>query len=154
MKKIAKIKDLNKIAFDLIKDIKKIKKTKNKKVKSETATVVALSGDLGAGKTTFTQEIGKILKIKNKMVSPTFVIMKKYPVVDDFFKYLIHIDAYRLESGEELQKLGWEELIKDEKNLIFLEWPERVPECVSSNVYNVELEHIDENTRSIKFWYK
>lgn len=147
MKKVAKIKDLNKIALDLIKGIKK----KNKQIKRKTATVVALSGDLGAGKTTFTQEIGKILKIKNKIVSPTFVIMKKYPVMDDFFKYLIHIDAYRLESGEELQKLGWKELIQDEKNLIVLEWPERVEGCLPDDACFVKLGHIDDQTRVFEF---
>jgi len=143
MKKIAKIKDLNKIASNLIRDIKKIKR--------KTATVVALSGELGAGKTTFTQEIGKILKIKKNIISPTFVIMKKYPVIDNFFNYLIHIDAYRLESDEELKKLGWEEIIQDEKNLIFLEWPERVESCLPIDVCFIKLGHIDDQTRVFEF---
>ena len=143
MKKIAKIKDLNKIASNLIRDIKKIKR--------KTATVVALSGELGAGKTTFTQEIGKILKIKKNIISPTFVIMKKYPVIDNFFKYLIHIDAYRLESDEELKKLGWEEIIQDEKNLIVLEWPERVKGCLNNDVCSVKIGHIDDQTRVFEF---
>lgn len=143
MRKIAKIKDLNRIASNLIRALKKIKR--------KTATIVALYGELGAGKTTFTQEIGKILKIKKNIISPTFVIMKKYPVTDNFFNYLIHIDAYRLESDEELKKLGWEEIIQDEKNLIVIEWPERVEGCLPDDACSIKLGHIDEETRVFEF---
>ena len=72
----------------------------------ENAVVVALRGDLGAGKTAFTQEAGKVLGITDRMQSPTFVIEKIYPILYRGFKNLIHIDAYRLEKGEELEHLG------------------------------------------------
>ncbi len=120
-------------------------------LKSDTATVVALHGDLGAGKTTLTQEIAKQLEVRESVISPTFVIMKKYKVVDKKFKYLIHIDAYRLNSSEELLKLGWQEIFEDKDNLIIIEWPENVSDCIPKDVCTIKLSHTDESTRSIEF---
>ena len=117
------------------------------------ATIIAFYGDLGTGKTTITQEIARQLGISKNVISPTFVIMKIYKTKNPKFKNLIHIDAYRLKKSEELIHLGWEEIAKNQDNLVVVEWPERVPECVASGVYNVKLEHKNENTRTIKFWY-
>src|SRR5574343_1044494 len=93
------------------------------KTKSDSATVVTLSGDLGAGKTTLTQAIGEELGIKENLISPTFVIMKKYELPETKYKWknLIHIDAYRLNSGKELLHLGWQEIFEDKDNLIIVE---------------------------------
>ena len=66
-------------------------------VLGESATVAALQGELGAGKTTFTQEVGRILGVTENMHSPTFVIMKIYEIDWKGFKNLIHVDAYRIE---------------------------------------------------------
>jgi tRNA threonylcarbamoyladenosine biosynthesis protein TsaE len=128
-----------------------VKKDDNNKAK-----VIALSGDLGAGKTTLTKEIGKLLGIKNNIISPTFVIMKIYEIDKDSeyytnFKKLIHIDAYRLDRASELLKIGWKEISCDKDNLIIIEWPERVEECLDRDVCLVKLEHIDEETRTFEF---
>lgn len=90
------------------------------------AKVVGLYGNLGVGKTFFTQFVARNLGIEEQLVSPTFVIEKIYPLENKKFSHLIHIDAYRLEKSEELLKLGWEKIISDPKNLILIEWPERV----------------------------
>ena len=91
------------------------------------ATIIGLYGDLGAGKTFFTKEAAKILGVKESVASPTFVLERIYKLpLKNKFEHLIHIDAYRLESGEELARLGWKELIGNSKNLIFIEWPEKV----------------------------
>lgn len=142
MKKIFAIEYIKEIAIFLIKE--------THKKDLEEATVLAFSGELGSGKTTLTQEIAKILGVKEKLVSPTFVIMKKYKVKDKKFKNLIHIDAYRLDKGEELEKLGWGEIVKNKENLIIIEWPERVKECIGKNALKIFLEHKDENKRKIK----
>lgn len=126
-----------------------IKKVHN--LKYETATVITLEGDLGAGKTTLTQEVSRQLGVKESVISPTFVIMKKYEVVDEKFKYLIHIDAYRLTKSEELWKLGFQEILNDKNKLIIIEWPENVPDCIPKEALNIKLSHIDENTRTIDF---
>lgn len=113
------------------------------------ATVVALQGDLGAGKTTFTQEVGKILGITENMHSPTFVIEKIYEIDFKGFKRLIHIDAYRIEKESELLHLGWEELVKNPENLIFIEWPENVQGLIPNEAIRISFKHVDENTREI-----
>jgi tRNA threonylcarbamoyladenosine biosynthesis protein TsaE len=116
----------------------------------ETATVVALHGDLGAGKTTFTQEVGKLLGIEENMHSPTFVIEKIYSIDYKNFKNLIHIDAYRLEKESELLHLGWQEIIKEKENLIFIEWPERVSGIMPTESKMINFKFIDEETREIE----
>ena len=107
------------------------------------ATITGLSGDLGAGKTAFVKCVAKELGIKEVVTSPTFVIMKIYqidlvgmkniPVIDFPWKQLIHIDAYRLERGEELEALKFSELVKDRDNLILIEWPENVMKILNKS---------------------
>ncbi|MFZ2484514.1 MAG: tRNA (adenosine(37)-N6)-threonylcarbamoyltransferase complex ATPase subunit type 1 TsaE [Minisyncoccia bacterium] len=112
------------------------------------ATVVALQGDLGSGKTYFAQNLGKVFGVQENMPSPTFVIMKSYNIDPaktgqgwHRFKKLIHIDAYRLEKEEELTHLGWEELIKDPENFILIEWPERVEGLIPKDAKRIHFKH-------------
>lgn len=112
----------------------------NKKEKRG-ATVLCLAGDLGAGKTTFTQAAARFLRIKNKIISPTFVIFKKYKIRTEKFDFFYHVDAYRLENGKELLKLGWKEIIKNNRNLIFIEWPENVRSAIPKDVDWVHIKH-------------
>jgi tRNA threonylcarbamoyladenosine biosynthesis protein TsaE len=144
MKQTFTQKDLPEIAVELLKQAQSKKGT--------TSMIIALSGELGAGKTTLTQELARTLGIKENIISPTFVIIKNYKLQITNYKWrnLIHIDAYRLDSSAELLKLGWQDLIADPENLIIIEWPERVPECLTGDVFNVSLSHIDEETRHIE----
>ena len=102
---------------------------KDKKMRKG-AMVVALSGGLGVGKTAFTKAAAKHLRIKNKISSPTFVIQKKYPLKLKNYKYLFHLDAYRLKNKKELLRLRWGEIINDKEHLIFIEWPENVSKAL------------------------
>ena len=145
MKKIVKKEDLKNLAKEIIGVIKN--RTK------EGAVILALSGDLGAGKTTFTKEIAKHFKIKKEIVSPTFVIMKNYEIKDDKFKNLIHIDAYRLEKGEDLKVLGWQELINNKNNLIIIEWPEMAESHLPKDTFVMKISHRDEETRIFEICY-
>lgn len=104
------------------------------------ATVVVLSGDLGAGKTTFVQAVAKALGVEEAVTSPTFVIEKIYQLKGQQFERLVHIDAYRLERAEELEKLGFRELLNDPGNLILLEWPERVPELIPDHAIRIRFD--------------
>lgn len=123
--------------------------SKLKPNKSE-ATVLALHGDLGSGKTAFTKCLAKILGVKNEITSPTFVIEKKYPIKNHpSFKQLIHIDSYRLKGGEELVKLDWNEIVSDKNNLIVVEWPELVADIIPPTANRLDFEFIDETTRKI-----
>lgn len=113
--------------------------------------VVALEGNLGAGKTAFAQEVGKILGVAENLRSPTFVIEKIYKIDWRGFKNLIHIDAYRLESESELLHIGWEEIIKEKENLILIEWPENVAGIIPKYVRHIHFKFIDEQTREIDY---
>jgi tRNA threonylcarbamoyladenosine biosynthesis protein TsaE len=117
------------------------------------ARVVALHGDLGSGKTSFAQGVALCLKVDGQVQSPTFVIEKIYPTKHPHFKKLIHIDAYRLESSRELEKLGFRELLEDPGNLILVEWPERVADLMPDTADIIRFEFIDENTRAIEIEY-
>ena len=96
----------------------------------DSAAVIALSGNLGAGKTTFVQALGKALGIPNTMQSPTYVLMKSYPIAHKQFTTLVHIDAYRLNSKEEFSTLKPETFLSDPQTIVCIEWPERVGEAL------------------------
>jgi len=104
------------------------------------ATLVTLSGELGAGKTTFAQAVAKAFGVQETVTSPTFVIEKIYQLENQKFARLIHIDAYRLKSAQELDALGWRELLADSGNLIMLEWPERVAEVMPEDAAKISFE--------------
>ncbi len=90
------------------------------------AMVIALRGDLGAGKTTFTQALGAALGVEATIQSPTYVIMKRYRISFGRFTSLVHIDAYRFERPEEFAALRPEEFLGDPHALVVIEWPERI----------------------------
>jgi tRNA threonylcarbamoyladenosine biosynthesis protein TsaE len=104
------------------------------------ATLVTLSGELGAGKTTFTQALARALGVTDTVISPTFVLEKIYDLpASAAFTKLIHIDAYRLKEGRELIALGFNELTQDPHNLIVLEWPEHVAEVLPTATVAITL---------------
>lgn len=120
-------------------------------VKNESgALVVGLYGDLGSGKTAFTQAAAKCLGVKETVTSPTFVIEKIYKLKGRNFDRLIHIDAYRLLSGDELSHLDWEEIAKNPKNIIFIEWPEKVAEILQKNIKKIHFTFISASSREIE----
>ncbi len=112
------------------------------------ATVITLSGELGAGKTTFAQGAALTLGVTETVQSPTFVLEKIYALENQKFTHLVHIDAYRLKSAHELRVLGWEELAREPGNLILIEWPERVAECMPKDAIRLRFD-IDGDARII-----
>ncbi len=119
------------------------------------AIVVALQGDLGAGKTTFTQGFARGLNIRRRTASPTFVIMRKFAIPahanrKTHFKNLYHIDAYRLKKPEMLTVLGFEEILGDPSAMILIEWPENVKKLLSRETVWLRFRHgKKENERTI-----
>ncbi len=142
-----------------IKDIEKVAKVFLEKVcvrqDLTQATVVTLSGDLGAGKTTFVQSIAKILGIKKKVVSPTFVLMKRYPIGKTYvWENLYHIDAYRLEGKDikkELELLSFKEILSNPKNIIFIEWPEILKGNLPKKNIKIKIKHRGDTKRELLF---
>jgi tRNA threonylcarbamoyladenosine biosynthesis protein TsaE len=115
------------------------------------ATLVTLSGELGAGKTTFTQHIAKKLGVKDTVNSPTFVIEKIYDTDAQKFSRLVHIDAYRLQSTEDLRGIGFDELMKSPETLIMFEWPERIEGILEKADVRITLEPLADGTRMITY---
>jgi len=138
------VKETSEIAKKFLVKMLKKSSTKGK------ALVVCLSGDLGAGKTAFTKAIAKHLHIKNRVNSPTFVIIKKYPLKDKRYKVLFHLDAYRLKNEKELLHLGWEDIIGNREHLVFIEWPENVSKVIPANAKFVYISHTKDGYRNFK----
>jgi tRNA threonylcarbamoyladenosine biosynthesis protein TsaE len=118
---------------------------------SGSATLVTLSGELGAGKTAFTKEVAKALGVVGVVNSPTFVLEKIYQLKGQKFARLVHIDAYRLESGAELAPLGFDEIMKDPGNLVMLEWPEKVADALPPACIAIALKALDGGARTIAY---
>ncbi len=203
---VADSKDMHDVACDILAALPR---------GTSSATTLTLSGDLGAGKTTFTQALAKKLGVEGRVTSPTFGIMRSYDIPSSFcegeenchpkqitchpaldagsprissrdntskipdqvrndnrddseikkekschsgldpesrecdFTALIHIDAYRLEGGKDMEMLGWNDMLADHKNLIVIEWPERVKDILPNNTTQLVFEHINETTRKI-----
>lgn len=95
--------------------------------------ILALSGPLGAGKTTFTQALAKGLGIQKTPPSPTFALMRSYTLPNAFqnITRIVHVDAYRIEEEQELLPLDLPEELSDGHTLLVLEWPEKVPSFIS-----------------------
>lgn len=117
----------------------------------KSALVVGLEGELGTGKTAFVREFVSEIGRGAEVTSPTFILMQKFPISENDipFTEVVHIDAYRIEDPEELLVLSWEELIKNPRNLIFVEWPERVETILPPDALAIHFEFKDDGTRTI-----
>jgi tRNA threonylcarbamoyladenosine biosynthesis protein TsaE len=89
------------------------------------AVLIALQGDLGAGKTTFVQALAQALGVHEPVQSPTYVLMKSYPISYKEFTKLVHIDAYRLDDPGQFAALKPESFLSDSHALVCVEWPEK-----------------------------
>jgi tRNA threonylcarbamoyladenosine biosynthesis protein TsaE len=116
-----------------------------------TSTIIALQGNLGAGKTVFAKGVAETLGVLETVTSPTFVIEKIYTIPEgSAWKFLIHIDAYRLEGEDELMTIGWNAIATDPNNLIVIEWPEQVGLGVPERAHWIEFEAVNDTTRKIQ----
>lgn len=119
---------------------------------TEHATLVTLSGGLGAGKTTFTQAAARALGVTDAVTSPTFVLAKSYALpAESPFRKLVHIDAYRLEEGRDLASIAFEDQLREPGTLIMLEWPEMVVDGLPSADVAITLDTVSESIRTISY---
>jgi tRNA threonylcarbamoyladenosine biosynthesis protein TsaE len=100
--------------------------------------VVALEGDLGAGKTTLAQSIARGVGIREDVTSPTFALVNSYEV-DGTIVY--HLDLYRLNGPEDLTNIGWDDILNSGE-IVLVEWPERAGLRLPSDALRIRLEHI------------
>jgi tRNA threonylcarbamoyladenosine biosynthesis protein TsaE len=112
-------------------------------------TTICLYGELAAGKTTFSQGIGKAFGIE-RLVSPTFLIMRQYPVKNHpVIKTLFHLDLYRLSSIEDIKAFDVEEIWSSPENLLVIEWPEKFEEHLPKERYDIFFKANGDNERTI-----
>jgi tRNA threonylcarbamoyladenosine biosynthesis protein TsaE len=136
-------KETQKLGEKFVKEVLSIRRSAPQD-KNNSAVVLGLTGNLGGGKTTFLQGFAKGLGVKEKILSPTFVIMKR-------FKNFYHIDCYRLKNEKDILELGFKDIIKNPKNIVAIEWPEKIKKVLPKNTILIKFKFIDNNTREIIF---
>ncbi len=118
--------------------------------------IIALEGELGAGKTTFIQAFVKALGVKEKVKSPTFNILKKYKIPNVPIlklhapRFVYHIDCYRLKDHKEAIPLGIQDVFKEKNCIVLIEWPERIKKILPKKLVLVHIDHISKNKRKIR----
>lgn len=111
--------------------------------------ILALTGDLGSGKTTFAQGFAEGLGVKEHLLSPTFVLMRQYSIPGNSEGKLFHIDLYRLENRVQMEALGLNEIFSNPKNIILIEWAEKLKESLPGNTVSIQIQIISKNKRAI-----
>lgn len=111
--------------------------------------ILCLYGELGSGKTTFTQGFAKGLGLSSRLLSPTFIIVRRYllPATQSFF---YHVDLYRTKSEQDIKGLGLTEILSDPSAIVLIEWAERLGTFLPKNRTDVAFEVVNENERTIK----
>lgn len=105
------------------------------------AAVIALRGDLGSGKTTFTQAFLRAFGVRGHIPSPTFILMQRYPLRHRRFKAAYHIDGYRLRTRKDFRNIGLHELVADPSALLLIEWPARARSFFPAAITSVSFAH-------------
>lgn len=122
--------------------------------------ILALHGDLGSGKTTFTKGLAEGLKINDIITSPTFVLLKEYTFRHAILRpkshlrgaigFLVHIDAYRADSIEDIKSVGIEDYFDRSDVVLVIEWAEKIKDILPENVININFSQGEENERKIQ----
>ncbi|MBI2031347.1 MAG: tRNA (adenosine(37)-N6)-threonylcarbamoyltransferase complex ATPase subunit type 1 TsaE [Candidatus Levybacteria bacterium] len=122
----------------------------------EKSNVLALYGELGSGKTTFAQGLAKSLGIKKRIISPTFIILRAYKLKPQTpnpksqkVKSFYHVDLYRIKDEKDIEGLGIDEIIKDKKNIVAIEWAEKIEKFLPRKRWDITFEHLNDNQRRI-----
>ena len=144
-------KQTQKLGEDFAKEILELPRPKGY---PKTAVVLGLQGNLGGGKTTFLQGFAKGLGVKEKILSPTFVILKRFKTKDDSMgasRNFYHIDCYRLKNEKDILELDFKKIVSNPKNIIAIEWPEKIKKVLPKNIILINFKFIDKNKREISF---
>jgi len=119
---------------------------------------LALVGELGSGKTTFVQGVASAFGIKGYLVSPTFILIRKYKIgiipENKFLRDFYHIDLYRINGKnikDEIENLGLKEIISGSGNVVLIEWAEKIKKFLPENTYWVNFSYLGKNLRLISF---
>ena len=116
--------------------------------KNRKSNIIALIGELGAGKTTFTQGFAKGLGIKDRIISPTFVLVRQHKIPNSKGIFY-HIDLYRLENPKDLKELGITEFWSNPENIVLIEWAEKIKDLLPKNITRINFTKSPNNLRAI-----
>ena len=108
--------------------------------------LICLYGELGSGKTTFVRGLAKGLKVKSRIISPTFTIIRRHKLDDNYF---YHVDFYRVNDEKDIGSLGLNEILEDKDSIKVLEWPEKIKDLLPQERIDIWFEYIDEKRRRI-----
>lgn len=111
--------------------------------------VIALYGDLGAGKTVFARGLARALGIVEPVTSPTFTIVQEYEGTP---WRLFHMDLYRLRNAADALDFGIDDYLRDNRAITVVEWPERIAELLDEQAVRVHLQHDGEERRTVRLW--
>lgn len=115
----------------------------------EKGNCIALHGDLGSGKTTFTQGLAKGLGITTHLSSPTFIIMRAY-MIAKFKTMFYHVDLYRTKDENDAKGIGLDEILLDNNSIVVIEWPEKISQLIPEKTKHIYFEYLEEDKRRIK----
>lgn len=113
-------------------------------------SIVALTGSLGAGKTTLTGAVLRQLGVKEPVISPTFTYVNKYVTSDE--KIIYHFDLYRLKNAQEFEQLGFFEYFDQPNSIVFIEWPEILLPFITKKVCNIAISSVDDQRRNVEIF--
>ncbi len=120
-------------------------------LKNKKSAVLALDGDLGAGKTTFVKGIFSALKVKGSAVSPTFIIVRKKKTGNKHIKNIFHMDAYRIKREEELEHIGFFGMVREPSSITIIEWAGNIKKALPKDSIWIKFSHgKKENERIIE----
>lgn len=116
---------------------------------NQKAKVLALVGDLGAGKTTFSKTFLHTLGVTQHVQSPTFSIINSYDISFGEFEKVFHMDIYRIEDTKELEVLHIDEIFNNPKNIIVIEWADKIKSIIPEDALWIYFEHQTTETRKV-----
>ena len=110
--------------------------------------LIALAGNLGAGKTVFLKALARAMGIEDNITSPTFVLMKVYDADFGKVERLVHVDCYRLEHAEDLQDIGLGDYLNHDNNVVVVEWADKINDLPEGTIY-IKIESLGGDKRKI-----
>jgi tRNA threonylcarbamoyladenosine biosynthesis protein TsaE len=117
---------------------------------ADQAIVLTLRGELGSGKTTFTQGFAKGLGIPSRILSPTFILLRRYELKTKNYDWLYHLDLYRLGGNTDPGDLGLSEIVADSRSIVAIEWPEKIQKFLPKKRIDLHFSSVNEAERLIK----
>ena len=126
--------------------------------------IIALTGELGSGKTTFVQGLAKGLGIKKRVLSPTFIMMRQYSIINHKQSLLLrnkssiinfyHIDLYRVENEKDVRGLGLSEIWSNPENIVAIEWADKIKKILPKKRIDIRFNYLNNNQRKITISHK